>query len=160
MILKKTVSTYLFYVFSLVGVIANAATKEMKISTSLSVTYSTMILLFLDFITLFLATLVLQDFCNKVDNFKDHSSSSPIDCLEELKAGMETLKSSLSPYLFMIFSCQCLSLINSALNILYDLDNLYDFLLPLLETTWQLFYIAYVLDETVESYRSLRNKIR
>ena len=132
----------------------------MNISTGLS-SLIQFILVLLDLFVLSLAALVLQDFCNKVDKFKESSSSSAIDCLEELKTGMEILKNSLSPYLFVIFSCQCLSLINAALNVLYVQDNLYfASLFYIFKSTWELYYVAHVLDETMESYRSLRTEIR
>ena len=119
----------------------------------------------------FLMAVAMQNFCRSIENFDDKflasSSSSTLilNALAELKIEMKTLKKTLSPLLFMIFSSRCLNLITASLSIARPIVRdtgifKYSFASLIIFNSWDLFYIVIIVDETMESFKSLNDSLR
>ena len=111
----------------------------------------------------------LQSLCEKIQSFNENLKAYPattattqINCIiNEIKAQ----KCSLSPLLFIIFSSDCLTIINLSLNIAFAINstvnnNKYGVLPMLLHLCWEIFYLAFIVDRTMESYKSLAGTVR
>ena len=93
------------------------------------------------------------------------TTTTSINILTDIKSKIRTAKLSLSPILFMVFSKNCLMIINCSLNLAITISNTTDnfklsMLSMLIYTAWELFYIAYIVDGTVDYYNSLSEDVR
>ena len=93
------------------------------------------------------------------------TTTTSINILTDIKSKIRTAKLSLSPILFMVFSQNCWMIINCSLNLAITISNTTDnfklsMLSMLIYTAWELFYIAYIVDGTVDYYNSLSEDVR
>ena len=93
------------------------------------------------------------------------TTTTSINILTDIKSKIRTAKLSLSPILFMVFSQNSLMIINCSLNLAITISNTTDnfklsMLSMLIYTAWELFYIAYIVDGTVDYYNSLSEDVR
>ena len=128
---------------------------------------STIASILLQLIINLLMAVLLKDFCTKIErNSKLYAHcSAAMQCVSELIVRMQVLKKSLSAILFMTFTSKCLYIIHSSLNIGFSMTNaIGDFgislWLILATNIWELFYVAIIVDETMETYKSTASKLR
>ena len=112
----------------------------------------------------FLISIALQNHCQKAANFKITKNGGILD-LMQLKEEMKALKGSMSAMFFLIFSIHCLLIIQACLNIFNGMNsfakkNQFLMILTILNSLWELFYLTFIVDKTLETHKSMCNNIR
>ena len=116
----------------------------------------------------FLIAVILENFCKHIKEIQNSIATPDLvhQFLPELQAAMQRLKNNLSPLLFMIFSFKCLIIINAALNIGFGLEMpntpsyQSHYISLLIYACWELFYIALIVEETLDEYKTLASYTR
>ena len=107
-----------------------------------------------------IVAIVLENICIRSQD-PDVTAKS----IQEIRLEMASAKSSLSNVFFVLFSEKCLILIQASLNIIYAMNDYAEqykivFSCIVAYSMFELLYIAWIVDETVDSYKSLKLKIR
>ena len=113
-------------------------------------------------ISFFITGICLNQFCQKVANTSQINMNELMEHVSSLTKDIKLLKKVLSPFLFTAFSLKCVLIINSALILVsspagYPATTMASILIS---SVWDLFYITVIVDETMDSYKSLAIHLR
>jgi hypothetical protein len=138
------------------GSIGNNSNATIVMAYSLTLFYTEVIISF------FITGICLNQFCQKAANSSQINKNELMEHVSSLTKDIKLLKKVLSPFLFTAFSLKCVLIINSAL-ILFSSPAGYPATTMasiLISSVWDLFYITVIVDETMDSYKSLAIHLR
>ena len=112
-------------------------------------------------ISSFIIGVCLEQFCKQVSIAWQTTNNEPTRLVSGLSKDLQLLKKVLSPFLFMAFSLKCILIINSAFIVASPSKLPKEIFVPvLISSLWDLYYITVIVDETMDSYKSLVRHLR